>query len=545
MNRGELKAVIKDRVFVRSSPDVAIIPRGVYEYKDLPWYCDFRAIAFCADSLEFWADEFWSRFESLYPFQIGGLESSSLPLMTAVIMKGHQRGTPVRGFFMRKSRKRDGLLKMFEGNLSDESVILVDDGINSGQSVHRAILALSQLGKTVTNVFVLLAYRDPAKYRFAQDYGIRISSIFTLDDFDVPLLSHQAPEVPRDSFEVKWHKIIGKGSLNFVLQKSGPMIDNTNVYVGTDNGVFVALDQRNGEVVWQLAIGPHPRGKGIFSSAAIDAKSVYFGGYDGVLYALDLHSGARRWTYMEPDWIGSSPVIAPDLGLLFIGLEFALPRARGGLAAISMRDGRQKWIQRFEGFTHGTPLYIQGQSMVLTGNQDKILRCFDARTGILKWECYVGGDIQGSMAFDAMRKLIVFGSSDGTIQAVHADDGSAAFSFETNAPIFSTPLIIGGCAYVSSLDKLLYAIDLDTGLPRWHFMTRGRIFASPVLADGSIWIGSNDGRLYELDPNSGELRSFFQATERIVNAIAFNERTRRLFVPTVANELYCLERRRS
>jgi hypothetical protein len=43
-----------------------------------------------------------------------------------------------------------------------------------------------------------------------------------------------------------------------------------------------------------------------------------------------------------------------------------------------------------------------------------------------------------------------------------------------------------------------------------------------------------------LGPRNGALRSFFQASERIVNAIAYNERTKRFFVPTVANEIYCL-----
>jgi outer membrane protein assembly factor BamB len=75
-----------------------------------------------------------------------------------------------------------------------------------------------------------------------------------------------------------------------------------------------------------------------------------------------------------------------------------------------------------------------------------------------------------------------------------------------------------------------------------EFGTGGRIFATPIIAEGSLWIGSNDGRLYELDPQSGRLVSFFQVTERIVNRIVYNEKTKRFFVPTSKNEMYCIER---
>ena len=70
---------------------------------------------------------------------------------------------------------------------------------------------------------------------------------------------------------------------------------------------------------------------------------------------------------------------------------------------------------------------------------------------------------------------------------------------------------------------------MDTFEPRWAYETVGRIFASPVIVDGSVWIGSNDGRLYELDPNNGALRAFFQASERVVARIAYNEKTKHIF----------------
>lgn len=182
--------------------------------------------------------------------------------------------------------------------------------------------------------------------------------------------------------------------------------------------------------------------------------------------------------------------------------------------------------------------------MVVVGNNDGEVHAFRAKTGEKLWNFKTDGEIRASFAYDAKRRLILFGSWDGKLYALNALDGSCSFSFETATPTFSTPLIYKDTVLFASLDKFLYAIHLDTGAVKWKFQTGGRIFGSPILAEDSVWIGSNDAKLYELDPETGELRTYFQAVERIVNAIAYNPSTRRFFVPTVANELYCIERKK-
>ena len=144
--------------------------------------------------------------------------------------------------------------------------------------------------------------------------------------------------------------------------------------------------------------------------------------------------------------------------------------------------------------------------------------------------------------YDASRRQVVFTSMDAKVHAVRVDDGVPLFSYETGGGIYASACIEADTVFVASLDKVIYAIDLKNGTLRWKFLTTGRIFASPALADGSLWIGSNDGVLYELDPDSGKRRSLFQASERIVTRVAYDEATRRIYVGTVANEIYCLQR---
>ena len=156
------------------------------------------------------------------------------------------------------------------------------------------------------------------------------------------------------------------------------------------------------------------------------------------------------------------------------------------------------------------------------------------------WELKTDGEVKASFAFDNERGVVVFGSRDSYIYILKTKTGELVHKIKTGEAIYSTPVVYEGRAYVTSLDKILYCVDLDTGIVVWTFATNGRIFASPEIVNGKIYIGSNDGRLYELDPVTGKNTAFFQAVERITNKIAYNPETRRFFVPTFANEIYCL-----
>ena len=508
------------------------------------WLFDLRALMLQPRWLNHYAELFWERYETQYPFQVGSVETAGIALVAAIVMKGVERGTPVNGFFIRKSRKREGLMKSIEGTLTDEPVIFVDDLINSGKTLAKQLEVLRRAGKSITNIFVLLAFRNLDAYAFITDtHRTTLTALFTLKDFDLPLLRTDAAEVPKESFETLWHFEAQKPSHHLVVQKSAPLLDEQRLFFGSDSGTFRALSQATGELLWEYEVGRHPSGKGILSSPVLYKGVVYFGAYDGTVYALNAETGKVRWTYADADWVGSSPAIAPELGLLFIGLEFGLWRKQGGMVALSLATGERKWEARTGSLTHGSPLYIPEEKIVVIGSNDGVVYAYNAATGALQWHYQTGADVKASLAYDPKRRFVLFGSMDAKCYALSARDGSPVFARQMGAGIYSTPLIVGDTVYVASLDKRLYAIDLDTWHDRWAFETSGRIFSSPVLIEDSLWIGSNDGRLYEIDPHRGTLRHFFQTTERIVNRCAYNPHTKRFFVPTCANEIYCLKRK--
>jgi outer membrane protein assembly factor BamB/adenine/guanine phosphoribosyltransferase-like PRPP-binding protein len=535
----ELKRAIESVALVWESPEVTI--RQNEEGFRSKWLFDFRALLLQPKWLDRYADTFLDMFASRYPYQVCGMESASISLVSAIVVKSIERGTPVNGLFVRKSRKRQGLMKQVEGVPTDDPVILVDDLINSGATLKKQVLLLEEIDKRVTDVFVLLRFREPDAYDFFTERGIRLRTSFTLADFGLPMEKAWSPSIDGCLEEV-WHFAAPNPSHHLTVQKSAPILDQTSVYFGTDDGTFFCLDQKTGDVRWSYKVGKHPDGKGILSSPALHAGVVYFGAYDGSTYAIDTETGKKVWQNDEADWVGSSPSISEKHGLLYIGLEFGLFRKRGGIAAIDLSSGKTVWSDRTTEMTHGSPLFIPEENMVVIGSNDGIVYAYDAKNGRRRWQLAAHSPVKSSFAYDKKRRLIVFGTLDGILLAIFAPDGTHVHACEATAGFYSTPLIIDDIAYLSCLDKCLHAFDLAQGKIVRSTTTSGRIFASPIEIENAIWIGSNDGRLYKIDPKTGKILCMHQFTEKIVNRIVHNPMTKAFFVPTVANELYCMRR---
>ncbi len=535
-----LQKLIQEEVFVTSETQRIVSESG----EESKWLFDFRKILLRADVLNTLSRIFWDIFEHKTPFQIGCLEVAGIPLMTALSLKSAEYGYPTNAFFIRKSRKKHGLLNMIEGTLTDEKVILVDDILNSGKSFMRQVEVLEALGKKVDSVFVILRFRDLSYYTYFHEKGIKIISLFTLDDFSDILPVRNLIQKEADPiitpFSIAWYFKSENPNYFYVVPKSAPAIDETKIYFGSDSGNFWALNQSDGSIAWKYKVGFHAKGKYIFSSPVIYKGLVYFGAYDGNLYALNSETGKLVWTYMEADWIGSSPCISKRNGYIYVGLEFGLWKKRGGVVALDAHTGKKVWEYTMSEHVHASPAYAEKSDILVCGSNNHVVYAFQGSTGKLLWEYTTEGEVKESCAIDEERGVVAFGSFDGCVYVLDLKSGKLRLKVKTDAAIYSTPYMHGGVLYATSLDKKIYAIETTSGKVLWTFATAGRIFASPFVAKDTLYCGSNDGRLYLLDIKSGKNVGLFQATERITNQVVYNTETNTLFVPTFANEIYAL-----
>ncbi len=557
-----VKKAIEEGAYVRAKDEAFVTLQG--ELRHTGWLFDMRRVVLHADMLDDISALFWNLFGENKNIQIGTIETAGIPLLIGFLAHSKMyTGADVSGFYIRKSRKKNGLMKLVEGEVQKgKDIVLVDDLMNSGKSFMRQVETVESLGGHVKAIWMLIRFRDPEYYEYFNKKGIAVHSLFELNDFTdtlgtANLLPEEPPHRPAQHFDVVWKFEVANPSYHHVVPKSDPVLDNERVYIGSDQGEFLALNQIDGSIAWSHTISLHRKGKGIFSSPALCEGTVYFGGYDGNVYALDSKTGKRKWLSSEGDWVGSSPSLAPDLGMLFVGLEFGLWRKRGGIVALDMKTGRKIWgYYEMPCFTHSSPLYIKKHGQVVIGSNDGTVYLFDAKAGTLLWKFATGVlsdseldsgfsrfDIKESFAYDAKRDLIVFGNYDGKVFFVDRKTGLERGHFTAGFGFYSTPVIYENTVIVTSLDKHVYCVDLDTFREKWRWYAGARIFATPVIIEGSLYVGANTGVLAELDPETGSERSSFLVTERITNKVVYNPKTQRFFLPTFANELYCLKRK--
>lgn len=535
-----LRKLIVEEVYTESTQQRIVTSEG----EESRWLFDFRRVIMRPAVIDLIATQFAAKFSKVSDYQIGCLEVAGIPLAVGLSYYFHQQGEVVNSFFIRKSRKKSGLLQMVEGTLTDQPVILVDDIINSGNSFIRQVEVLESLGKKVVAVFVVLRFRDEAYYEYFREKQIQVISLFTLNDFasQLPVTNLTRKEtvpVPRP-YTIDWCFRSEGANYFYVVPKSAPALDAERVYFGSDSGFFWALNQTDGSIAWRYKVGFHAKGKSIFSSPLVIDEMVYFGAYDGNFYALDTKTGQRRWVFMEADWIGSSPGYAPKRSLLFVGLEFGLLQKQGGIAALDCKTGKKVWEYKTEQYVHASPVYGDKRDVVVCGANNGVVYGLRGKDGRLLWEFATDGEVKAAAAFSEDGKIVFIGSFDGNLYALDAKTGQLRFAFKTQAAIYSTPLVYRNKVYVSSLDKRIYCLDVATGAVLWEFATAGRVFASPAEVAGSILVGSNDGRLYQLEADTGRLTAQHQVTERITNKVAYNSTDKTIFLPTFANEIYKL-----
>ena len=114
---------------------------------------------------------------------IGGIESGSIPIVTAVCVVSLEEYRPLQGFYVRKEPKRRGTKNFIEGNLREgEKVIVLEDVITEGRSSIRAIEAIRNFGCEVVKV-ISVVDREAGARENLKAVGVDFESLFTKSDF--------------------------------------------------------------------------------------------------------------------------------------------------------------------------------------------------------------------------------------------------------------------------------------------------------------------------------------------------------------------------
>jgi len=119
------------------------------------------------------------------PPAVGGMSIGADPITAAVVTMSAVRGTPLRGFMVRKESKGHGTNQYIEGPVQPgEEVAIVEDVVTTGGSSLRAIERCEAFGLKVVRVVAIIDRMEGGRQAFEQA-GYPLNSLLTIQDFGI------------------------------------------------------------------------------------------------------------------------------------------------------------------------------------------------------------------------------------------------------------------------------------------------------------------------------------------------------------------------
>jgi orotate phosphoribosyltransferase len=152
--------------------------------KQSTYYIHSKKILFHSESVALLGEALWEQTSDLDIQAVGGLEVGAIPLTTACVLRYHQEGRPMEGFFVRKQAKDHGSQERVEGVLPSKArVAIVDDVLTTGGSALQAVQEVERAGGTVVAVLCIVDRLEGARELFSSRYLFR--PLFTIRDLGV------------------------------------------------------------------------------------------------------------------------------------------------------------------------------------------------------------------------------------------------------------------------------------------------------------------------------------------------------------------------
>ena len=172
-----LKQLIRDRaVKVRESGFVLASGRRSNLYVDL------RKVTQDPAGINLIGRLVLSRIREVSPESeyVGGLETASIPIATAVSLLSASSSKPLSAFWVRKKPKDHGLENRIEGNLlKGASVVIVDDTVTTGVSSLQAVEAVREAGAKISYAIAVVDRGAETNFKNA---GIPFTYLFSEAD---------------------------------------------------------------------------------------------------------------------------------------------------------------------------------------------------------------------------------------------------------------------------------------------------------------------------------------------------------------------------
>ncbi|MCM2265171.1 MAG: PQQ-binding-like beta-propeller repeat protein [Desulfuromonadales bacterium] len=247
--------------------------------------------------------------------------------------------------------------------------------------------------------------------------------------------------------------------------------------------------------------------------ATLDATPVVAGdlvvvqGWERTVHALERATGAERWRFTYP------PSVADDHrqgGLLALGDLVLVPAWNGTLYALDVANGAVRWQVdgglplRARPVFDGTRLYLAAGDGTLTTLTS---------TGVVLWRRTLADPllsepalIPGGVAVLTRAGLLVAFDAQG-VELWRQDLAESCY--------YGAPVSSGNVLFVPTATGALWKIDAGSGKVVWRAATAGPVYGTPLVVDGRAYLGDNGGTLHVFGAESAGLLASYRGGDAI------------------------------
>ncbi|WOI38808.1 outer membrane protein assembly factor BamB [Alteromonas sp. CI.11.F.A3] len=320
---------------------------------------------------------------------------------------------------------------------------------------------------------------------------------------------------------VKWDRDIGDG-VDHYFSRLRPVYAYENLYAADRHGSVVAMNPESGDVLWERNFAVF-EGDGWWDSIArlwrsgasariggisVADRLLFVGTENGVVMALDYETGETKWEASIPGEVLAAP--SADEGILVVNT------GAGTLFGFDTRTGEQLW--RHEGDT--PPLTLRGISGPVAANGGALIGTPTGKlqvnlleSGILAWETVIAtptGATELERIVDLDTTPVLFGgtiytvSYNGTLAAVELRSGRIIWKREYGS--YRNLSIEGNSIFVVDNNSNIYALDRRNGVELWSqsgLKSRSVTAATPV--GEHIVVGDNWGFVHWIEQETGQI----------------------------------------
>jgi outer membrane protein assembly factor BamB len=248
-----------------------------------------------------------------------------------------------------------------------------------------------------------------------------------------------------------------------------PTIENNRIYLVGGTGDIVCMNAINGEIIWSK--NPHVEFNGKYmwfgvseSTLLNDNAALYVtGGNETTMVALDKRNGELIWKSKS---VGGEKTYASASLIERNGLQIALVQTSKDLVGIDVNNGQILWtynLSQYHGDHKGKgesaniPLYRNGQIFVTYGNEQKgsmFNLSNDGRSIQLKWQSDILDTHIGGL-------VLIDGNIYASTMTDNANGNWASVNWETGKTNWETKWFTKGS--IISADGMLYCYEDKSG----------------------------------------------------------------------------------